>query len=118
MATILDGNSQKNHNNQPKVVTAIAEQLRAGESAITGVMIESNIRAGRQDVPPPEKGGAAALEHGISITDACVDYETTRAMLTELDAAVKARRTLLIERGVQANGIKKSGTFQRLQNEL
>ena len=41
-----DGNSQKNHNNQPKVVSIIAEQLRASERTITSVMIESNIRAG------------------------------------------------------------------------
>ena len=81
-------------------------------------MIESNIRAGRQDVPAPEKGGAAALEYGISITDACVDYETTRAMLNELNDAVKARRTLFVERSVQANGLRKGGVFARLQNEL
>jgi 3-deoxy-7-phosphoheptulonate synthase len=47
----LDGNSLKNHNNQPKVVDSICEQLIAGDRSITGVMIESNINAGRQDVP-------------------------------------------------------------------
>ena len=47
----LDGNSMKNHNNQPKVVDDICEQLIAGDRTITGVMIESNINAGRQDVP-------------------------------------------------------------------
>ena len=77
-----DGNSQKNHNNQPKVVSTIAEQLRSGERAITGVMIESNIRAGRQDVPPE---GPAGLKYGISITDACVDWETTVQMLNKLN---------------------------------
>ena len=41
----------KNHNNQPKVVDDICEQLIAGDRTITGVMIESNINAGRQDVP-------------------------------------------------------------------
>jgi phospho-2-dehydro-3-deoxyheptonate aldolase len=51
----LDGNSLKNHNNQPKVVDSICEQLIAGDRTITGVMIESNINAGRQDVP--EDGG-------------------------------------------------------------
>ncbi|EJD04911.1 3-deoxy-7-phosphoheptulonate synthase [Fomitiporia mediterranea MF3/22] len=106
MVDCSHGNSQKNHNNQPKVVSAIAEQLRAGESAITGVMIESNIRAGRQDVPPPEHGGPAALHYGVSITDACVDYETTRAMLDDLNEAVRARRALRIERGVAANSLK------------
>lgn len=47
----LDGNSLKNHNNQPKVVDSICEQLIAGDRTITGVMIESNVNAGRQDVP-------------------------------------------------------------------
>lgn len=47
----LDGNSLKNHLNQPKVVDSICEQLIAGDRSITGVMIESNINAGKQDVP-------------------------------------------------------------------
>jgi 3-deoxy-7-phosphoheptulonate synthase len=79
----VDGNSQKNHNNQPKVVDNICEQLRAGDTAITGVMIESHINAGRQDVPPE---GPAGLKHGVSITDACVDWETTVQMLDRLNA--------------------------------
>ena len=100
------------------MVSAIAEQLRAGDRSITGVMIESNINAGRQDVPPPEKGGPAALKHGVSITDACVDYATTRAMLEELNAAAKARRALIVERGIQMNGLKKGDAFQRLRDGL
>lgn len=47
----LDGNSLKNHLNQPKVVDSICEQLIAGDRSVTGVMIESNINGGRQDVP-------------------------------------------------------------------
>jgi 3-deoxy-7-phosphoheptulonate synthase len=54
-----DGNSLKNHNNQPKVIDSICEQLIAGDRSITGVMIESNINAGRQDVP--EDGGIDLL---------------------------------------------------------
>jgi phospho-2-dehydro-3-deoxyheptonate aldolase len=79
---IIDGNSQKNHNNQPKVVEAICEQLRAGERAITGVMVESNINAGKQDVPPE---GPSGLKYGVSITDACIDWETTVAVLQRLN---------------------------------
>ncbi|KAL5525092.1 hypothetical protein ACEPAF_8961 [Sanghuangporus sanghuang] len=114
MVDCSHGNSQKNHNNQPKVVHTIAEQLRAGESSITGVMIESNIRAGRQDVPAPELGGAKALQYGVSITDACVDYEVTRAMLDELNDAVRARRALKFERGVIANGLKSVNANPRI----
>jgi 3-deoxy-7-phosphoheptulonate synthase len=47
----LDGNSPKNHNNQSLVISKICEQLAAEEKNITGVMIESNINEGRQDVP-------------------------------------------------------------------
>ena len=79
---VTDGNSQKNHNNQPKVVDDICTQLRAGNRNITGVMIESHINAGRQDVPAE---GPSALKHGISITDACVDWETTVGMLDRLN---------------------------------
>jgi len=78
----IDGNSQKNHNNQPKVVDAICEQLRVGERAITGVMIESNINAGKQDVPPE---GPSGLKYGVSITDACIDWDTTVNVLQKLN---------------------------------
>jgi 3-deoxy-7-phosphoheptulonate synthase len=78
-----DGNSQKNHNNQPKVLNDICTQLRSGDRNIIGVMIESHINEGRQDVPPE---GPSCLKYGISITDACVDWQTTVAMLDRLNA--------------------------------
>jgi len=78
-----DGNSQKNHNNQPKVLDDICTQLRSGDRNIIGVMIESHINEGRQDVPPE---GPSCLKYGISITDACVDWQTTVAMLDRLNA--------------------------------
>lgn len=83
------GNSQKDHNNQPKVAAVVAEQLRNGEDAIMGVMIESNIGAGNQKVPAEGKSG---LKYGVSITDACIDWETTETVLADLASAVKARR--------------------------
>ncbi|KAH0834024.1 3-deoxy-7-phosphoheptulonate synthase [Lanmaoa asiatica] len=92
------GNSQKNHNNQPKVIDDICSQLAAGNKTITGVMIESNISAGRQDVPAE---GPGALKYGVSITDACVDWEVTVDMLDKLNEAVGQRRTYLIEQGFQ-----------------
>jgi 3-deoxy-7-phosphoheptulonate synthase len=78
----LDGNSQKNHKNQPLVIANICEQLAAGEKNITSVMIESNINEGRQDVPA---AGPAALKYGVSITDACVNWEDTVKMLDSLN---------------------------------
>lgn len=84
-----DGNSQKDHNNQPKVLAAIAAQLAAGDGALTGVMIESHIHAGRQDVPA---AGPGALKWGVSITDACVAWEDTVPMLQLLN---EVRRSCL-----------------------
>lgn len=83
------GNSNKDHRNQPKVARVIGDQLREGEKAIIGVMIESNISEGNQKVPAE---GPAALKKGISITDACIDWDTTVTVLEELAAAVRARR--------------------------
>ncbi|QRW26355.1 3-deoxy-7-phosphoheptulonate synthase [Rhizoctonia solani] len=95
MVDCSHGNSSKNHNNQPKVCADICSQLVAGETSITGVMIESNINAGRQDVPAE---GPSGLKYGVSITDACIDWETTVETLNALNEAAKQRRAVLIER--------------------
>src|SRR5271156_503091 len=80
-------NSGKKPENQPPVIADIARQVSAGESRIVGVMIESNLVAGRQDVLP-----GTALTYGQSITDGCIDLETTAHVLTLLADAVTARR--------------------------
>lgn len=84
------GNSNKNHRNQPIVAKDIGDQLRAGQDAIIGVMIESNINEGNQKVPAE---GPAGLKKGVSITDACIDWDTTVHVLEDLAAAVRERRT-------------------------
>lgn len=84
-----DGNSQKKHANQPIVTASICEQLSAGNKNITGVMIESHINEGRQDVP---KDGPGELEWGVSITDACVGWEVTVGMLTSLNEVICSSR--------------------------
>lgn len=86
---VCTGNSNKDHRNQPKVAHTIAEQLREGEKAIVGVMIESNINEGNQKVPPE---GPSALKKGVSITDACIDWDSTVTVLEDLAAAVRERR--------------------------
>jgi 3-deoxy-7-phosphoheptulonate synthase len=83
------GNSNKDHRNQPKVAATVAEQLRAGETSIIGVMIESNLNEGTQKVPAE---GPAALKKGVSITDACIDWNSTVSVLEDLAAAVRERR--------------------------
>lgn len=92
MVDCSHGNSNKDHNNQPKVAAEVARQITNGETAICGLMIESNINEGRQDVPPAEKGGKDALKYGCSITDACIGIDTTESVLQVLADAVKARR--------------------------
>ena len=83
------GNSRKDHNNQPLVANDIAEQLCAGEKGIVGVMIESNLCAGSQKVT---KSGLADLKKGVSITDACIDWDTTVDVLRDLARGVRERR--------------------------
>ncbi|RYP35935.1 hypothetical protein DL767_003624 [Monosporascus sp. MG133] len=99
MAIMVDcshGNSNKDHRNQPKVAKVVADQLREGEKAIIGVMIESNINEGNQKVPAE---GPAALKKGVSITDACIDWDTTVQVLEDLAAAVRARREKNVANG-------------------
>jgi 3-deoxy-7-phosphoheptulonate synthase len=81
------GNSGKKYENQPKVIEGIAGQLEAGETRILGVMIESHLVAGRQDLVPGKP-----LVYGQSITDACADWETSVQMLDRLAVAVERRR--------------------------
>ena len=67
----------------------ISDQLREGERAIVGVMIESNINEGNQKVPGE---GPSGLKHGVSITDACIDWDRTVTVLEDLAEGVRARR--------------------------
>src|SRR3954467_10414255 len=82
------GNSQKNHQRQIEVVRDLAKQVASGERAIRGVMMESNLVAGRQDL---DRRHPERLEYGKSVTDAGVDPATTEAMLAELAAAARER---------------------------
>ncbi len=91
-AVVVDashGNSQKDHRRQVDVVRDLAGQIAAGGHAIRGVMVESNLVAGRQDL---DQRHPEALAYGLSVTDACVDPDTTAALLDELAGAVRARR--------------------------
>jgi len=89
MVDCSHGNSNKDHRNQPKVAKTVGDQLREGEKAIIGVMIESNIGEGNQKVPAE---GPSALKKGVSITDACIDWDSTVSVLEDLAAAVRERR--------------------------
>ncbi|KAF9578831.1 3-deoxy-7-phosphoheptulonate synthase [Lunasporangiospora selenospora] len=89
MVDCSHGNSSKNHKNQPLVSADLANQIRAGDRSIVGLMIESNLVEGRQDMGPEGRSG---LVYGKSITDACVDWDDTVAMLEDLADAIRVRR--------------------------
>jgi 3-deoxy-7-phosphoheptulonate synthase len=78
-------NSGKDEERQPAVAAAIGEQIAAGNGAIVGVMLESFIVGGRQDL-------GERLTYGQSVTDSCMDWETTVAVLRGLDEASRIRR--------------------------
>ncbi|OZB60926.1 MAG: 3-deoxy-7-phosphoheptulonate synthase [Lysobacterales bacterium 14-68-21] len=80
-------NSNKKPENQPAVVADIAGQIAAGESRIIGVMVESHLVGGRQDLVPGQP-----LAYGQSITDGCIDWDASVAVLARLAEAVRARR--------------------------
>ena len=81
-------NSSKQPENQPRVVDDMSLQLEGGERRIVGVMVESHLVAGRQDLTPGKP-----LVYGQSITDGCIDWPASAAVLERLAAAVRVRRT-------------------------
>ena len=87
------GNSNKDFKNQPKVAKCIYDQLTEGENSLCGVMIESNINEGRQDIP--KEGGREGLKYGCSVTDACIGWESTEQVLELLAEGVRNRRKAL-----------------------
>jgi 3-deoxy-7-phosphoheptulonate synthase len=83
------GNSSKDHRNQPLVAEDLAGQIEGGSRAVAGVMLESHLVEGSQSVIP----GRVPC-YGQSITDACIDWETTVRVLDRFAAAVRRRRAL------------------------
>jgi 3-deoxy-7-phosphoheptulonate synthase len=71
------------------VAADVASQVASGDARINGVMIESHLNEGRQDIVPGQ-----ALKAGVSVTDACISFEQTVPVLQGLAAAVRARRSL------------------------
>jgi 3-deoxy-7-phosphoheptulonate synthase len=80
------GNSNKDHALQPLVAENCVAQILEGNKSIVGLMLESHLRAGSQAIP---KDGSP-LEYGISITDPCIDWQTTEELLLKLHAALES----------------------------
>jgi len=81
-------NSSKRYERQIIVGQDVAKQIAQGDQAITGVMIESHLQEGRQDVVPGRE-----LVFGQSVTDACLGWDDTRSLLGDLAEAVRQRRS-------------------------
>lgn len=79
-------NSNKNHELQPLVMDNVANQIIEGNKSIIGVMIESNIGAGNQNIPEDLN----QLEYGVSVTDKCIDWDTTETLLINCAEKLKS----------------------------
>jgi len=89
MVDCSHGNSKKDFRNQPKVVADLAEQISNGSTAVSSVMIESNLVEGNQKLGD---GDLSKLTKGQSVTDACIGWDTTEEVLATLAGAVQKRR--------------------------
>jgi 3-deoxy-7-phosphoheptulonate synthase len=88
MVDCSHANSQKQPERQVNVAEDVADQIAVGDKRIVGIMLESHLVAGRQDV----EGDRNALTYGQSITDACISWEQTAPVMYELAEAVRQRR--------------------------
>ena len=79
------GNSQKVYERQSAVLRDCLEQIEKGNRSLVGLMLESHLQAGRQDV----SADLTELRYGVSITDPCIDWETTEALILEADARLR-----------------------------
>ncbi len=87
MIDVSHANSSKQHARQVVVAGEVADQIAGGDRRITGVMIESHLHEGRQDIVAGQP-----LRHGVSVTDACIAWEQTVPVLERLAQAVRQRR--------------------------
>jgi 3-deoxy-7-phosphoheptulonate synthase len=90
MVDLSHANSSKQHQRQITVAGEVAGQIAAGDCRITGIMVESHLEEGRQDIV-----AGTPLKHGVSVTDACISMAQTIPVLSQLASAVQARRALV-----------------------
>ncbi|HTP94481.1 MAG TPA: 3-deoxy-7-phosphoheptulonate synthase AroG [Burkholderiales bacterium] len=87
MIDFSHSNSHKDYRRQVEVGHDVAGQIANGDDRIVGIMVESNLKAGRQDLTPGKE-----LVYGLSVTDGCIGWEQSEPLLEELAHAVRARR--------------------------
>ncbi|MBL7685934.1 MAG: 3-deoxy-7-phosphoheptulonate synthase [Deltaproteobacteria bacterium] len=81
------GNSNKDHRRQPAVFESVIQQVLNGNQSIVGMMVESHLFEGSQSIPQD----LSQLKYGVSVTDKCIDWETTEKMLRAGHALLKKR---------------------------
>ena len=86
------GNSRKQPAVQIEILAELAQRIAAGEPGVVGVMIESFIERGRQDLALDQRADGSTLTYGLSVTDPCVSWDDTAALLHRLANAVASRR--------------------------
>lgn len=86
MVDCSHANSAKNYERQVAVAQDLARQVEGGEARILGLMVESHLQPGRQDLKP-----GTPLQHGVSITDGCIGWDQTASVLRGLAASVRQR---------------------------
>jgi 3-deoxy-7-phosphoheptulonate synthase len=96
MIDFSHSNSEKQHQKQLEVGASVAKQVAGGDTRVFGVMVESHLKAGRQDLVPGQP-----LEYGQSITDACISWEDSAPLLELLAEAVEKRRLKASSEDVQ-----------------
>jgi 3-deoxy-7-phosphoheptulonate synthase len=104
MVDCSHGNSRKDPARQPAVCRSVLRQISRGQSAISGIMLESHLNPGRQEWKPGQP-----LAYGVSITDACLDWKETETLLCEIAATVAARRRRSARQGGAAACRDRSG---------
>jgi 3-deoxy-7-phosphoheptulonate synthase len=87
MIDFSHANASRQYQRQVDVAQDVGRQLASGDERIVGVMVESHLNAGRQDLVPGQP-----LAYGVSITDACIGWDDTERVLDTLAAAVRGRR--------------------------
>jgi len=85
MVDCSHANSNKNHELQTLVMENVANQILEGNKSIIGLMVESNIGAGNQNIP----ANLCDLKYGVSVTDACIDWETTEKAIRKMRDTIK-----------------------------
>lgn len=83
------GNSNKDHRKQPAVFQSCIEQIKDGSTSLMGLMLESNLREGNQTIPP-RLTDIRKLEYGVSVTDKCLDWNTTEQIVLRAFSEVRA----------------------------